>query len=286
MQIGKMNTLKVLKESDVGYTLIDEEENIVLLPFSLCNKTIEKNDMLEVFILLDSKRRLLATTQIPHILIDQPNFVTVVEVVHNLGVFIDNNTSKDTLISLDDLPYDFNLWPQVGDVIFAKLKVTSKNLIAKLVLPEEAKTILKPKRKLFKYNKLEAIVLKNGDKGTNLITKEGHLIFVYYKFRRRNYRVGELVSVSIINDCLNHTYNGTLLDQKVKAITEDATIILDYLKNNNDSMEFNTSSSVLDIEKTFNMSKGAFKRALGSLYKDRLIEFIDDKTYLIKKNID
>lgn len=283
MQIGKMNILKVLKESDIGYSLIDEEENIVLLPFSLCNKTIEKNDMVEVFILLDSKRRLLATMEKPNILIDQPNFVIVKEVVKNLGVFVDNNVSKDPLISLDDLPYNFDFWPEVGDCVFCKLKVTSKNLIAKLVLPEEAKSIFKPKTKLFKYNKLEAIVLKNGDKGTNLVSRDGHLIFVYYKNRRRDYRVGEVVSVSIINDCLNNTYNGTLLEQKVKEISLDATIILDYLKDNDGCMEFTTASSVLDIEKTFNMSKGAFKRALGNLYKDRVIEFIDDKTYLTNK---
>lgn len=280
MEIGKINNLKVLKQSDIGYTLIDEELNEVLLPFSLADKELKKNDMLEVFILLDSQRRLLATTEKPHILIDQPNFVTVKEVVDNLGIFVDNNVSKDPLISLDDLPYNFDLWPQVGDVVFAKIKVTSKNLIAKLVLPEEAKTIVKPKTKLFQYNKLEAVVLKNGEKGTNLITKEGHLIFVYYKNRRRNYRVGEVVNVSIINDCQNHTYNGTLLEQKVKEIQSDAQIILAYIKENDGCINFTSSSDVKDIEKTFNMSKSAFKRALGGLYKDRIIEFKDEKTYL------
>ena len=47
-------------------------------------------------------------------------------------------------------------------------------------------------------------------------------------------------------------------------------------------MRINTKSDVEVIQNIFNMSKASFKRALGNLYKKRLIEFKDDKTYLVK----
>ena len=63
----------------------------------------------------------------------------------------------------------------------------------------------------------------------------------------------------------------------------DADVIIDYLNECDGVMAFTAKSDVEDIEREFKMSKAAFKRALGNLYKQRLIEFIDDKTYLVKK---
>ena len=135
---------------------------------------------------------------------------------------------------------------------------------------------------LNKFNKVEGIVIKNGREGTNVITREGQCIFIYYKHRRRNYRIGEEVTVTINNVLLDGTYNGTLLETKVKLMKSDAEVILDYIKDNNGLMKFTTKSPVDKIEETFKMSKAAFKRALGNLYKQRLIEFKDDMTYLVK----
>lgn len=282
MKIGEINTLKVKHKTDIGYTLVNELDDEVFLPFNQTNEEFENGAEIDVFILLDSKRRLVASYNKPNIMINHPGFVKVNNVKKELGVFIDNNNLKDPLISNDDLPYDYDLWPMVGDTVLCKLKTTSTNLIARLVTPEEAKELFKSNNKLNKFDKVSAIVLKNGEKGTNLITKEGHNIFVYYKHRRRNYRIGEEATVTITNVCLDDTYNGTLLDRKVSLMKEDAEIILNYLKENDGVMSFTTLSSVESIEDTFRMSKAAFKRAIGNLYKNRLIEFKDSKTYLTK----
>lgn len=282
MRVGEKNKLKVINESYIGYTLADEINNEVLMPYSICDKKINKGEMVDVFLYLDNKKRMIATTKDPFIVIGKPNFVNVKEVKKDLGVFIDNNVSKDTLISLDDLPYNYDFWPKVGDTVLCKIKLTEKNLIAKLISPEEAKTLFKPSTKLCKLQSVEALVIKNGEKGTNLITKEGHNIFVFYKHRRRDYRVGEEVMATITNDCNNNVYNATLLESKLKVMKTDAQVILEHLQLCKGQMDFTTSSSVSEIERTFKMSKASFKRALGNLYKQRLIEFKEDKTYLVK----
>ena len=59
---------------------------------------------------------------------------------------------------------------------------------------------------------------------------------------------------------------------------DDALVILDYLTDNDGVMEYTANTDVETIERVFKMSKAAFKRALGNLYKDREIEFKDDFT--------
>lgn len=283
IKIGEINTLTVKRKTDIGYTLANEEGNEVFLHFNQANGELEIGSIIDVYILLDNKKRITASCNIPYIMVNKPGFVKVINVKKGLGIFIDNNSLKDPLISNEDLPYDYDLWPIVGDTVLCKIKVTSTNLIARLITPEEAKCIINADTKLNLFDKVDAIVIKNGEQGTNLITKEGHHIFVYYKHRRRNYRIGEEVNVTITNIALDGTYDGTLLDSKVKLMKEDSSVILDYIKENDGVMPFTTASSVEEIEVTFNMSKAAFKRALGNLYKQRIIEFKNDKTYLVEK---
>ncbi len=282
LKIGEINTLTVKKITDLGYMLVNEVDDEVLMHFSQATKEFEIGESVEVFILLDSKKRVTATCEVPFIKVGFPGFVKVTNSVENLGVFIDNNVLKDPLISQDDLPIDKKLWPIIGDTILCKLKVTPTQLIAKLITAEEAKGMFKPTTTLKKFDKIDAIVLKNGPKGVNLISLEGHSIFVYYKHKRRDYRVGEQVQVTINNVGENNSYNGTLLKAKVPLMNEDADLILNYLKDNNGVMNFTTATDVQIIDETFNMSKAAFKRALGNLYKKRKIEFKDNKTYLVK----
>lgn len=281
-KIGEINTLEVKYKSDIGYTLKNKFDNEVLLPFNQTTKEFEIGETVDVFILLDSKKRLVASYNTPVIMVDNPGFVKVTNVIKGLGIFIDNNVLKDPLVSCDDLPLDEEIWPIIGDTVLCKLKATPTQLIAKLITPEEAKGMFKPANTLNKFDKVNAIVLKNGSEGVNLITLEGHNIFVYYKHRRRNYRIGEEVVVTINNVCDNNNYNGTLLSSKVPLMQEDADIILEYLNDNDGVMNITAKTSVEKIESTFNMSKAAFKRALGGLYKKRIIEFKDDKTYLVK----
>src|SRR5574344_668070 len=187
IKIGEINTLTVKRKTDIGYTLANEEGNEVFLHFNQANGELEIGSIIDVDILLD------------------------------------NNSLKDPLISNEDLPYDYDLWPIVGDTVLCKIKVTSTNLIARLITPEEAKCIINADTKFNLFDKVDAIVIKNGEQGTNLITKEGHHIFVYYKHRRRNYRIGEEVNVTITNIALDGTYDGTLLDSKVKLMKEDSS---------------------------------------------------------------
>lgn len=279
-KIGEINSLKVKRQTDIGYMLTDDVDD-VLLHFNQSTRELNVDEVIDVFIYFDNKKRVTATMDVPFIKLGEVAFLEVVNVVEGLGIFVNINIPKDILISADDLP-EYEKWPIVGDKVLCKLKSTSTQLIAKLVSSEEVKLILKPLRKLERFERVDATVIKSGFEGINLLSDDNHSIFVYKKHLRKGYRIGERVNVTI-NNIRDNSYNGTLVEYKLTAVKNDADIILDYLDDYDGFMPFDAKSSVEDIEEAFHMSKAAFKRALGNLYKKRLIEFTDNGTKKISR---
>ena len=95
--------------------------------------------------------------------------------------------------------------------------------------------------------------------------------------------MGQEVNVTITKVVNGECY-GTLNAHKEVLVDTDKEIILDYLKSHHGIMKLSAKSSSEEIERTLKMSRKAFKRALGSLYKERIVETDDEKTTLIKWN--
>ena len=116
INIGKKNELTVLRKTDLGYMLSDGKEEI-LLHYREALKELEVNEKVEAYVYTDKENRKTGTLVRPHLLLDEHGFVEVVQVLESAGVFINNNSPKDILISKDNLPYDQEQWPVVGDKI-------------------------------------------------------------------------------------------------------------------------------------------------------------------------
>ena len=282
VEIGKINKLVVDRKTDIGYVLMNSDDYEVFIHNNQVTRELVVGEDLDIYVFLDKEKRITGTMEVPNILVDEPGFVKVKSVIENLGVFIDNNIVKDTLISIDDLPLDKKKWPEEGDTLYCKLKNTKTQLKGRIVTPREIVNYIVPETPLEKHQKVEAYVIKTGNEGVNLLTIDGHDIFVYYKHKRRDYRIGETVEVTIVNIKEDNTYNATFLETKVPLMENDAEIILEYIKKKHGFIPFNTKSEIRAIEKEFKMSKAAFKRGLSNLYKKRLIEIKEDGTYLVK----
>lgn len=285
MNLGDFNTLKVVRETDIAFLLTDGE-NEYFLHKKEALRTYIKDEMLNVFIYVDNQGRPTASTKVPSITINSAAFLEVVSVNPDLGVFLSYGMIKDLLLSKDDLPLSFNLWPIVGDMVFATIKVKKDMMFAKLVGRKMIQTYLPVPSPLEEGTAYDAMVLFLLVEGLVCFTKEGHEIFVHYNNTRKKYRLGESVSVTIIQKHENNEYTGTLIQQKEHMLQPDSEVILRYLENHAGSMRFTDSSSPEDIQAAFHMSKGAFKRALGTLYKSGLVELTPEKTRLLKRNIE
>ncbi len=280
IKAGEMNELSILRKSDLGYMLTDGKEEI-LLHFKESDKELNIGDKVEVFIYFDSKNRMTATTHSPYATILNPGFAKVVEVVSNLGVFVNINTPKDVLIPLDYLPYDKQMWPDIDDMILINLKIKKDSFIAK---PLNRYDILDlPKTKSYEKDDIvDGYVIRPGVEGVGIVTKDMQYIFVHKTHLRRVYRLGEFVSPKIIMVKKNE-YNGSLTQNKELMIGTDEEIILNYLRAHDGVMSLTAKSSSEEVEQALKLSRKAFKRALGSLYKEHKVDCLLNKTILLKK---
>lgn len=280
MQAGKIYDLKVVRKTDLGYMVSNGEEEI-LLHYNDMKEEPKIDDVVKAFIYYDKKGRLCATTKDVDVTIDKPGFASVVETISNLGVFVSINTGKDILISKDYLPYDKNKWPNVSDKVLIRLKVKKDSLVAKPLNSYEIEEL--KSNVTYELNSMvEAYVIRVGEAGINLVTNELVNVFVHRTHLRRDYRVGETVVVKIIH-LGERGYNGSLIENKEKMIDPDKELIMQFLNGNSGKLHLDAKSSSEEIEAILHISRKAFKRALGGLYKEKLVYFEDGYTYIANK---
>ncbi len=275
MKPGNINKLKVLRKTDLGYMLEKNKEEVFLHNNETNYKTLNDGDYVDAFLYYDFKNRLSATLYEPLLEEGDIKFLKVVGVNSNIGVFVDMGINKDLLVSKDDLPNNKNRWPKEGDMLYVTLVVKGR-LVGKIIKPSE---IVKKETDVKERDKLSGYVIEITQSGLNVLTEDLELVFVHHTQIRRNYRIGELVTVNIIR-VYEHTINGSLILQKEDMIEVDAQMILEYLKKHGRT-RLNNSSSPEEIKAIFPMSKKAFKRAIGNLYRKDLIKFEDDYTIYI-----
>ena len=97
IEIGKINTLTILRETSVGLYLGDNENNEVLLPVSFIKDVFNIGDKLNIFIYKDSEDRLIATTTLPYVKINEFAYLRVVS-VSEVGAFLDWGLEKDLFV--------------------------------------------------------------------------------------------------------------------------------------------------------------------------------------------
>ncbi len=281
LKIGSDNLFEVVRKTDDEYILKHPEATLPL-PKDETSDSLTVGNRVEAFVYIDHSKGLRATMVRPAIDLYTADFVRVVEVKDKLGVFVDIGLKKDMLVSKDDLPPLKKHWPRIGDHILCYLKVGRNQMTAKPVDRFRVTQFLKPEKPLENGDKVQAYVFHVADEGLVLYTPQGHEIFVYYKHTRETRRLGEKVEPTIILKKDDLHYNGTLIAQKEHQITDDAKTILDHLEKHGE-MAFTDKSSPDDIFAVFHMSKSAFKRALGNLYKQGYVDLEKDRTILKHK---
>lgn len=275
--IGEYVTLTVARKSDLGYMLTDNKDE-VLLHFKQALTEHKEGDSVKVFIYLDKSKRLTATEAIVPATITEAGFATVVDILPGAGVFVNINTPKDLLLSKDYLPYNEARWPKVNDKVFVRLKVKHDILMAKPLNRFDIKS-LKTDAKYAISEAVEGYVCHFSEKGMGIVTKGLKYVFVPYTQSRGEYHIGEEVVVTITKE-LDGEYYGTLNAHKEILMEGDKEIIINYLKNHHGVMKLTAKSTAEEVEALLGMSRKAFKRAYGGLYKDELITFDEEKTLL------
>lgn len=282
IRIGEKNSFIVVRKSDLGYMLSNKDEQL-LMHFNQTNgQELEINSMIECFVQYDSKGRISATLEEPTVTMSMPGWAKVVEVNARLGIFVSIGTFKDILISKDNLLLNAKLWPEVDEMLYVKLIHNKGRLNAVLMTKNEIVELNPKVPNITVGSRVNAVVVRTTPNAVNAITLDDKTyIYISNKQFRGTYRLGQEVDVMIIGRHDDELV-GSLNKVKEELVVDDEKIILNYLKEH-DGMPYNAKTSAEEIEEVFHMSRKAFKRALGDLYKKREIYFEGENTFLNKE---
>ncbi|RDW15593.1 CvfB family protein [Oceanobacillus chungangensis] len=280
LRIGTVQTMNVLRKIETGYVLSKAGEE-ALLHHNESDHELEENQEIQVFLYNDKKGNVAATTAIPTVQMDAYDWAEVVEVIPKLGAFVNIGIAKEMLVSVDDLPLFEDVWPNVGDKLFVTLGKDQKGRL--LALPATEGVIareieLAPDELL--NQQISGTIYHTSREGSAILTEENYRGFIHHTERKAEPRLGELVHGRVIEVKVDGTLNISLRPLKQHSMGEDADAILEHLEAHDGIIPFSDKSDPDDIRGTFNISKAAFKRALGKLMKDGKIEQRDGNTYL------
>ncbi len=217
----------------------------------------------------DRRGDLAATTSIPAFTQGEYGWARVLKVVEREGAFVDIGTSREVLVRAEDLPALKEVWPEPGDHLFMTLR-TDRNgdLFGRLATEEKISELYEGAFEDMHNKNIQARPYRLLPIGTFLLGVEvPYRIFVHESERNNEPRLGQDVVVRIIDVKDDGSMNGSLLPRKHERLSNDAQQILNYIQDVGGKMPFGDKSSPEEIQEMFNMSKGAFKRALGTLMK-------------------
>ncbi|RDI45980.1 CvfB family protein [Falsibacillus pallidus] len=280
LEAGKIMTLNVEREVPFGYFLSNGTED-VLLPNSEIQGEIELNQTVEVFLYHDKLGRMTATMKLPVLKEGVYEWCKVVGVNEEFGAFVDIGISKDLLISADDLPIYDDIWPVEGDLLYVTLK-TDRNgrLYGKLATENIIQDLVKEAPRTILNQDIKGRIYRLLKVGSFLLTEEGYRCFIHESEREKEPRLGELVTARVIDVKEDGTLNGSLFPRKQEKMLDDSEKLLQYLIQRSGKMPYWDKSAPEEIQYRFEMSKAAFKRALGKLMKEGKVYQEEGWTYI------
>jgi len=273
--------LKVARLGEMGAFLDAETGNTsddILLHKTQQTHPVNVGDEVEVFLYLDPKRRLTASMRVPKMKEGQIARLKVINVSRD-GAFLDVGAERGIF-----LPYaGMRGRPQVGEVVWAKLYTDkSGRLAVTMEVEDEIRRASRPATQAKVGDMVTGAIYNYTDNGAFLFSRERYIVFIDNKEMRESERprVGEIVTARVTYVRPDGRLNASLREVKEKAIITDSQRILDLLKSRKGRMPYSDKTSPEVIRDKFQISKAAFKRALGHLIREGLVREEEGWTYL------
>ncbi|PIC65077.1 DNA-binding protein [Sporosarcina sp. P13] len=279
LQSGTLATLEILRQEGSRWVLNAAGEEIFMNVSEAPD--LKEQQTVEVFLYINRRGELTATAQLPTLTVDTFGWAKVIRLEREEGAYVDIGASFEVLVNRADFPQMKNLWPQPGDQLYMTLRTDpGGNLFGRLVTEERVQEHFTIADEEMYNQNVKARAYRLLPVGSFLLTEDIKRIFVHETERQHEPRLGEEVDVRIIGVRDDGTLNGSLLPRKQDRLQTDGEQILLYLEQSGGKMPFTDKSTPEEIDEMFQMSKGAFKRALGTLMRERRIVQQDGWTTL------
>ncbi len=274
IKIGEYNTLIILRDTDPGLFLGDEEDNDVLLPNKYVPEQFEIGDELTVFVYLDHEERPVATTLKPHI---KPGEFALLRCnyTNEFGAFLDWNLEKDLFCPFKEQAFKM----RKGDWYLVYCYIDEET--DRLVASSKTNSFLSNKElTVDQFDEVDLIVSHPSEIGMNVIVNEKHLGLIYKDEIYKEISVGDRLKGIVKKVRPDNKLDISLNQIGYRNIEPNAQIILKELEDNSGFLALTDKSDPDQIKDMMQMSKKAFKKAIGSLYKQRIITIKEDGIYL------
>lgn len=278
LSIGEYHTLTIDRDTPPGLFLKDdsgEKENEVLLPNKYKPESFEIGDELEVFVYLDHDERPVATTLQPYVQLDEFAFLKCVD-ANKMGAFLDWGLEKHLFVPFKEQAYPMKEGEHY--LIFCYLDEETQRLTASSKVNhflDNTELTVEP------YEKVDLIVTNKTEIGFNLIVNELHQGLVYHDDVFQDLKTGDKLTGWVKKTRKDNKIDITLQRPGYRSIEPNADAVYNELQLQNGFLPLTDKSTPEEIKNWLEMSKKSFKRAVGKLYKKRLISIEEDGIRLI-----
>jgi len=274
INIGKINTLKVVKQQGADVYLGTERSAKILLADKTLPAPVKLGDELQAFVYVDTDGHLAATLKQPLAQVDECAWLKVVS-VNYVGVFLDWGLSKDLLVPFSEQHQEM----EVGQYYLVKLFLDDKD---RVVATTKLNRHLAEQSVYFKVGQqVSLLIAEKTDLGYKAIINDSHWGVLYQNELFQTVSLGQKLP-GYIKQVREDLKIDLSLHQpgygKVTSLTDN---IIKQLQAHNGVLQLSDKSPPEAIYAAFGVSKKVFKQAIGALYKQKLIEIEKDTIRLV-----
>ncbi|WP_036678281.1 CvfB family protein [Daejeonella oryzae] len=278
MEIGNYNELRYIKKTDSGLILTDGEKEVIL-PYNHAPAEANIGDNLHVFVYVHADGRLFATTQTPLACVGDYAFLQVVDENEN-GAFLSLGIDKDVFVHQRDQKRPMKMGGKYVVYIFLddNDRISGSSKVAEFVEVEDID--------LEVADEVNLLIFDQSDLGFSAIVNQKYAGLLYH-----NEVFEELQPGDVKRGFVKKITEGNKIDLSLQVIgfkhilDLKESIMLD-LKESGGILALGDKSSPDEIYTRLKISKKAFKKTIGSLYKERLVEISDFEVKLVKPPLD
>ena len=268
--LGKYNQLEVVKEVDFGVYLNGGDDGEILLPSRYVPEGCKPGDMLNVFIYLDNEERLIATTLQPKVQVGEFACLEVAW-VNEYGAFLDWGLMKDLFVPFREQKQKMQKGYRY--VVHAHVDEDSYRIMASAKVERYLSKEMPPYQP---GEEVEVMVWQRTDLGYKVIVDNQFSGLVYQREIFKALEPGMKMSAYIRQVREDGKIDLTLQKDGLQKVGDFAEVLLQYIKDHDGYTPLNDKSAAEDIYDAFEVSKKTFKKAVGDLYKKRLIVLVED----------
>ncbi len=276
-EIGRMNSLRIIKKLDFGIYLDGGDLGEILMPIRYVPESCAIDDELEVFVYRDSEDRLIATTEEPFAMVGEFALLQAVA-VNRVGAFLKWGLMKDLLVPFSEQK------PRMEE---------GRLYVVRIFLDDDGRILASARLDGFLHREsddefeageaVNLFIANRTDLGYQVIVENSHWGMLHNNEVPKGLKRGEIVAGFIKNIREEDGRIDLCLHLKPSEKTDEiSSIVIEKLKLNAGFLALNDKSSPDDIRATLGISKGMYKKAVGALYKKKLISLEKDGVRLLK----